>query len=93
MENKSSANEPGSGGFSFKLHPKGTPMRVDPESGDVQDKEQPMDVAPAKTSTDDLDAVAQKSSGIKAARMTAAPLGAREPIGDKQSLGRERRKR
>ena len=93
MENKSSANEPGSGGFSFKLHPKGTPMRVDPESGDVQDKEQPMDVAPAKTSTDDLDAVAQKSSGIKAARMTDAPLGAREPIGDKQSLGRERRRR
>ena len=93
MENKSSANEPGSGGFSFKLHPKGTPMRVDPESGDVQDKEQPMDVAPAKTSTDDLDAVAQKSSGIKANRMTPAPLGAREPIGDKQSLGRERRKR
>jgi hypothetical protein len=93
MENKSSANEPGSGGFSFKLHPKGTPMRVDPESGDVEDTEQPMDIAPAKTSSDDLDAVTQKRSGIKAAGMTTAPLGAREPIGDKQSLGRERRRR
>jgi hypothetical protein len=67
-------------------------MRVDPESGDVQDKEQPMDVAPAKTSTDDLDAVSQKSSGIKASRMTAAPVGASEPMGDKRSLGRARRR-
>jgi hypothetical protein len=93
MENKSSANEPGSGGFSFKLHPKGTPMRVDPESGDVEDTEQPMDIAPAKTSTADLDAVTQKRSGITAAGMTAAPSGAREPVGDKQTLGRERRRR
>jgi hypothetical protein len=93
MENKSSAPDPGSGGFSFKLHPKGTPMRVDPESGDVQDKEQPMDVAPVKTSAVDLDTVTQKRSGIKAARMTTAPLGAREPMGDKQSLGRARRRR
>jgi hypothetical protein len=48
---------------------------------------------PAVIDNEKLDAVNQQRSGIKAARMTAAPLGAREPIGDKQSLGRERRKR
>jgi hypothetical protein len=93
MENKSSAPDPGSGGFSFKLHPKGTPMRVDPESGDVQDKEQPMDVSSVKTSVADLDAFTQKRSGVKASGMTAAPAGASEPIGDTQSLGRARRRR
>jgi hypothetical protein len=48
---------------------------------------------PAVIDNEKLDAVTQNRSGIKASSMTTAPLGAREPIGDKQSLGRERRKR
>lgn len=83
MENKSSANEPGSGGFSFKLHPKGTPMRIDPESGDVQDNEQPVGIdTSSSSSAAELDAVSQKRSKVKARR---------EPEGDAKSLGRKRR--
>jgi hypothetical protein len=48
---------------------------------------------PAVIDNEKLDAVSQQRSRIKAARMTSAPLGAGEPMGDKQSLGRERRKR
>jgi hypothetical protein len=48
---------------------------------------------PAVIDNEKLDAVNQQRSGIKAARMTDAPLGAREPMGDKQSLGRARRRR
>jgi hypothetical protein len=48
---------------------------------------------PAVIDNEKLDAIGQQRSGIKAARMTPAPLGAREPVGDKQSLGRERRRR
>jgi hypothetical protein len=48
---------------------------------------------PAVIDNEKLDAISQQRSGIKASRMTTAPLGAREPVGDKQSLGRERRRR
>ena len=48
---------------------------------------------PAVIDNEKLDAVNQQRSGIKAARMTTAPLGAREPMGNKQSLGRARRRR
>jgi hypothetical protein len=86
MENKSSANEPGSGGFSFKLHPKGTPMRVDPESGDVQDNEQPMDVdTSVQTDIDSLDTVSQKRSKVKAS-------GIAKPEAGEPELGRSRRR-
>jgi len=48
---------------------------------------------PAVIDNEKLDAVSQQRSGIKAARMTAAPSGAGEPAGDIQSLGRARRRR
>jgi hypothetical protein len=47
---------------------------------------------PAVIDNEKLDAVNQQRSGIKAARMTAAPAGASEPVGNKQSLGRARRR-
>jgi hypothetical protein len=48
---------------------------------------------PAVIDNEKLDALTQKRSGIKAAGTTSAPLGAGEPAGDKQSLGRVRRRR
>ena len=48
---------------------------------------------PAVIDNEKLDAVSQQRSGITAAGMTTAPAGAREPLGDKQSLGRQRRRR
>ena len=48
---------------------------------------------PAVIDNEKLDALGQQRSGIKAAGMTSAPSGAREPAGDKQSLGRARRRR
>lgn len=48
---------------------------------------------PAVIDNEKLDAVSQQRSGITAAGMTAAPLGAGEPAGDIQSLGRARRRR
>lgn len=48
---------------------------------------------PAVIDNEKLDALTQKRSGIKAAGMTSAPSGAGEPAGDKQSLGRVRRRR
>lgn len=91
MENKSSAPDPSSGGFSFKLHPTGTPIKVDPETGDVQDDEsstgdgQDDDDQP-KTTTRDLDAVARRTSDVTASgRMSGA-------AGDEKSLGRKRRR-
>jgi hypothetical protein len=47
---------------------------------------------PAVIDNEKLDAVSQQRSKIKASGMTAAPTGASEPIGDKQSLGRARRR-
>jgi hypothetical protein len=47
---------------------------------------------PAVIDYEKLDAVNQQRSKIKASGMTAAPAGAREPIGNKQSLGRARRR-
>ena len=94
MENKSSANDPSSGGFSFKLHPTGTPIKVDPETGDVQDDDDQPDTSDdrdandqPKTATSDLDAVAKRSSNI-----TAAGRASGTAAGDEKSLGRKRRR-
>jgi len=85
MENKASANEPSSGGFSFKLHPTGTPMKVDAETGDIEDTGEEDEPAKktAKTTKTDLDAVAARRSGVKAAKSV-------EP--DAAALGRKRRR-
>ena len=48
---------------------------------------------PAVIDNEKLDAISQQRSGVRAAGMTTAPVGTREPIGDKQSLGRARRRR
>ena len=93
MENKSSANDPSSGGFSFKLHPTGTPIKVDPETGDVQDNDQPEtgdvqdDNDQSKTASTDLDTVSQKRSNVRAASRTSSTAA-----GDEKSLGRKRRR-
>ena len=76
--NKSSAAEPTAGGFSFKL---GRVTKAD-EVGDVAGDA----VAPAKTSTDDLDRVTKKRSSVKAS------AGGVEKLGSEKTLGRKRQK-
>jgi hypothetical protein len=87
LETKSGGTDPTKGGFSFKLQPKG---------GAAADLAEPVDDIPggaaSVTSTGDLDAVTQQRSKIKASSMTDAPVGAKEPIGTKQTLGRARRR-
>lgn len=81
METKSGGTDPRKGGFSFKLHPKGTAVSVDP--GPVPGTEKEVSAAaPAADTAADLDAVSQRRSGIRAAG---------KPQGNQQSLGRARR--
>lgn len=83
MESKSGGTDPTKGGLSFKLKPKGSKAEPLPLPG--EEEAAAAAVKPAKTSTTDLDVVTQKRSGVKAS--------AGNTIGDKQSLGRERRRR
>jgi hypothetical protein len=85
METKSGGTDPRKGGFSFKLHPKGGAIKVDP--GPVPGEETvatPSAVTdkPA-TSVADLDAISRKSSGIKASTTD---------LGGEKELGRKRRR-
>ena len=83
LETKSGGTDPSKGGFSFKLHPTGSAVRVDP--GPVPGEE-PVASEPdstAKTSTADLDVVTQKKSSVK-----AAP---KKKVGTTADLGRKRR--
>ena len=83
MESKSGGTDPTKGGLNFKLKPKGS--KATPEPTPDEEESAMAAAAPAKTSTADLDAVTDRRSGIKAA--------SRGKLGDKQSLGRDRRKR
>lgn len=74
------------GRVSFAYNPIGDGLPDTDETDNVSPE-------PAVIDNEKLDAVTQKRSGITAAGMTTAPLGAKEPAGDKQSLGRERRRR
>jgi hypothetical protein len=80
MESKSGGTDPTKGGLSFKLKPKGSKATVEP----MPDEETAVAPKSIKTSTADLDAVAQKSSGLKAS-------GLGKPAGDANTLGRKRR--
>ena len=88
METKSGGTDPRKGGFSFKLHPVGTPVKVDPGPipGSEEDiKASQPDNQPAKSSADDLDVVSQKRSGIKAATQKVEPS-------DDSAFGRKKRR-
>jgi hypothetical protein len=83
MESKSGGTDPTKGGLNFKLKPKGSKATPEP----TPDEEEAVRAAaePAKTSAADLDVVTQKRSSVRAS--------AGNTLGDKQSLGRERRRR
>jgi hypothetical protein len=79
---KSYMSTQGKGNLVFKILKNGA---SDEETEVETDSVEPTSaVAPAKTSAADLDAVAQKSSGIKAS-------GLGKPVGDAKTLGRKRR--
>jgi hypothetical protein len=79
---KSYMSTQGKGNLVFKILKNGA---SDEETEVETDSVKPAAPAtPAKTSAADLDAVSQKSSGIKASR-----LG--KPVGDSNTLGRKRR--
>lgn len=63
LESKSGGTDPTKGGFSFKLKPSGSPATgMPPYDSDAPSDEQPY----SKTTAQDLDAVVQQRSGIKA---------------------------
>jgi hypothetical protein len=83
MESKSGGTDPTKGGLSFKLKPKGSKAAPLPLPG--EEEAAAAAAEPAKISTTDLDVVTQRRSGVTAS--------AGNTLGDKQSLGRERRRR
>jgi hypothetical protein len=83
MESKSGGTDPTKGGLNFKLKPKGS--KATPEPTPDEEEAVQAAAAPAKTSAADLDAVTQNRSSVRAS--------AGNTLGDKQSLGRERRRR
>ena len=83
MESKSGGTDPTKGGLNFKLKPKGS--KATPEPKPDEEEAAQAAAAPVKTSAADLDAVTQKRSSVRAS--------AGNTLGDKQSLGRERRRR
>jgi hypothetical protein len=86
LETKSGGTDPTKGGFSFKLKPAGSPPTgMPPYGSELPSDEQPY----SQTSADDLDAYAQRSSGIK-----ASAGGVEEPkkLGSPKTLGRKRQK-
>lgn len=84
IESKSSGNDPIAGGFSFKLHPKGSPMKIDPDTGEIESSDRELSVvSPSSNDTSDLDAVSQKRSNVRAS-------GLPNPV-DNSTLGRRRR--
>jgi hypothetical protein len=91
LKTKGSAADPKKGKLSVEISPGGgsDEIEIGSSSGTAGSEVDNVD-------SDDLDAVTQKRSDVKAAQpsgMTNAPGGARELAGDKQSLGRERRRR
>jgi hypothetical protein len=82
LKTKGSAADPKKGKLSVEISPGGGSDEIEIGSSSAIDSGDAADVG-----TDDLDAVTQKRSGIKAS------TGKVEPIGDKQSLGRARRQR
>lgn len=84
LESKSGGTDPTKGGFSFKLKPKGSPATgMPPYESDLPSDQEPY----SKTSADDLDAYAQKTTGLKASTGRVE-----KKYGTPKTLGRKRQK-
>ena len=84
LESKSGGTDPTKGGFSFKLKPKGSPATgMPPYESDLPSDQEPF----SKTSATDLDAYAQKSTGLKASTGRVE-----KKYGTPKTLGRKRQR-